>query len=72
MLFNLLFLLNLSEKTIQGVDEEEDLVERESILEGLAIGYKKVGVEKKVVWEQGSIELRAENKNRTCLSCLWL
>jgi len=39
----------LSEKTIQGVDEEEDLVERESILEGLAIGYKKVGVEKKVV-----------------------
>jgi len=39
----------LSEKTIQGVDEEEDLVERESILEGLAIEYKKVGVEKKVV-----------------------
>ena len=70
MLFNLLFLLNLSERTIQGVDEEGDLVERESILEGLAIEYKEVGVKKEVVWGQGSTELRAEDKDRTCLSCL--
>jgi len=37
------------ERSTQEVDREEDLIKKKDILEGLIIGYKETGAEKKAV-----------------------